>query len=216
MAGVTGAVSPSGQLNPGNLSISGQRESANSFLVNGSDVQERMNGGTSIVPNLDSIDQFRVLTSNFDPAVRQLQRRHRQRRSRSRAATRSTAARSSSSATRRSTRGTTFRRSAPSSSRSSPAARSAARSRRAGCSSSATIRARARRRASRPGRFRCRRCRARAAIFCDAAEYADRNRERLRTGRACCRSGSATPCRRASRTTRRLHDRPRSACFRTR
>ncbi|HEX4348092.1 MAG TPA: TonB-dependent receptor [Vicinamibacterales bacterium] len=67
MAGVTGAVAPSGQLNPGNLSISGQRESANSFLVNGSDVQERMNGGTSIVPNLDSIDQFRVLTSNFDP-----------------------------------------------------------------------------------------------------------------------------------------------------
>ena len=67
MAGVTGAVAPSGQLNPGNLSISGQRESANSFLVNGSDVQERMNGGTSIVPNLDSVDQFRVLTSNFDP-----------------------------------------------------------------------------------------------------------------------------------------------------
>src|SRR4029077_16622188 len=67
MAGVTGAVAPSCQLNPGNLSISGQRESANSFLVNGSDVQERMNGGTSIVPNLDSVDQFRVLTSNFDP-----------------------------------------------------------------------------------------------------------------------------------------------------
>jgi hypothetical protein len=67
MAGVTGAVAPSGQLNPGNLSISGQRESANSFLINGSDVQERMNGGTSIVPNLDSVDQFRVLTSNFDP-----------------------------------------------------------------------------------------------------------------------------------------------------
>jgi hypothetical protein len=67
MAGVTGAVAPSGQLNPGNLSITGQRESANSFLVNGSDVQERMNGGTSIVPNLDSVDQFRVLTSNFDP-----------------------------------------------------------------------------------------------------------------------------------------------------
>ena len=67
MAGVTGAVAPSGQLNPGNLSISGQRESANAFLVNGSDVQERMNGGTSIVPDLDSVDQFRVLTSNFDP-----------------------------------------------------------------------------------------------------------------------------------------------------
>ena len=26
-----------------------------------------MNGGTSIIPNLDSIDEFRVLTNNFDP-----------------------------------------------------------------------------------------------------------------------------------------------------
>jgi len=67
MAGVTGAIDPSGDLNPGNLSIDGQRESANGFLVNGIDVQEHMNGGTSIVPNLDSIDEFRVLTNNFDP-----------------------------------------------------------------------------------------------------------------------------------------------------
>ena len=67
MAGVTGAVSPSGDLNPGNLSIDGQRESANGFMVNGIDVRENMNGGTSIVPNLDAIDEFRVLTNNFDP-----------------------------------------------------------------------------------------------------------------------------------------------------
>ncbi|HVB86667.1 MAG TPA: TonB-dependent receptor [Candidatus Dormibacteraeota bacterium] len=67
MAGVTGTIDPSGDLNPGNLSIDGQRESANGFLVNGIDVQEHMNGGTSIVPNLDSIDEFRVLTNNFDP-----------------------------------------------------------------------------------------------------------------------------------------------------
>ncbi|MGB9468992.1 MAG: carboxypeptidase-like regulatory domain-containing protein [Candidatus Acidiferrum sp.] len=67
MAGVTGSLSPSGDLNPGNLSINGQRESSNGFLVNGIDVQEHMNGGTSVVPNLDSIDQFRVLTNNFDP-----------------------------------------------------------------------------------------------------------------------------------------------------
>jgi hypothetical protein len=26
-----------------------------------------MNGGTSIIPNLDSIEEFRVLTNNFDP-----------------------------------------------------------------------------------------------------------------------------------------------------
>jgi hypothetical protein len=67
MAGVTGAVSPSGDLNPGNLSIDGQRESSNGFMVDGTDVRENMNGGTSIVPNLDAIDEFRVLTNNFDP-----------------------------------------------------------------------------------------------------------------------------------------------------
>jgi Carboxypeptidase regulatory-like domain len=67
MAGVTGGLSPSGDLNPGNLSIDGQRESSNGFLVNGIDVQEHMNGGTSIIANLDSIDEFRVLTNNFDP-----------------------------------------------------------------------------------------------------------------------------------------------------
>ncbi|MGD0443975.1 MAG: carboxypeptidase regulatory-like domain-containing protein [Edaphobacter sp.] len=67
MAGVTGSIDPSGDLNPGNLSINGQRESANGFLVNGIDVQEHMNGGTSIIPDLDSIEQFRVLTTNFDP-----------------------------------------------------------------------------------------------------------------------------------------------------
>jgi hypothetical protein len=44
MAGVTGGISPSGDLNPGNLSINGQRESSNDFMVNGIDVQEHMNG----------------------------------------------------------------------------------------------------------------------------------------------------------------------------
>jgi hypothetical protein len=67
MAGVTGSIDPSGDENPGNLSINGQRESSNGFLVNGIDVQEHMNGGTSIIPNLDSIEEFRVLTNNFDP-----------------------------------------------------------------------------------------------------------------------------------------------------
>src|SRR3984885_9992677 len=67
MAGVTGTINPSGDLNPGDVSIDGQRESSNGFMVNGIDVQEHMNGGTSVIPNLDSIDQFRVLTNNFDP-----------------------------------------------------------------------------------------------------------------------------------------------------
>jgi hypothetical protein len=66
MAGVTVAIAPSGGLNPGNQSISGQREDANGFIVNGGDVKELMNGGTSIVPNLDSIAEFRILTNNFD------------------------------------------------------------------------------------------------------------------------------------------------------
>jgi hypothetical protein len=67
MAGVTGTINPSGDLNPGDVSIDGQRESANGFMMNSIDVQEHMNGGTSVIPNLDSIQQFRVLTNNFDP-----------------------------------------------------------------------------------------------------------------------------------------------------
>ena len=67
MAGVTGTLNPSGDANPGDVSIDGQRESANGFMVNGTDVQEHMNGGTSVIPNLDSIEEFRVLTNNFDP-----------------------------------------------------------------------------------------------------------------------------------------------------
>ena len=65
MSGVT-STPPSGDLNAGNLSISGQRETSNGFRVNGSDVEEDVNMGTAIVPNLDSIEEFRVLTSSFD------------------------------------------------------------------------------------------------------------------------------------------------------
>jgi len=67
MAGVTGTINPSGDLNPGDVSINGQRESSNGFMVNGTDVREHMNGGTSVIPNLDSIQEFRLLTTNFDP-----------------------------------------------------------------------------------------------------------------------------------------------------
>jgi hypothetical protein len=66
MAGASVAIAPSGGLNPGNQSISGQREDANGFLINGGDVKELMNGGTTIIPNLDSIAEFRILTNNFD------------------------------------------------------------------------------------------------------------------------------------------------------
>ena len=59
-------LAPSGDLNPGTLSINGQREYANGFTVNDSDVVERFTMGAAIVPNLDSISEFRVLTGNFD------------------------------------------------------------------------------------------------------------------------------------------------------
>jgi hypothetical protein len=59
-------LNPSGTLNPGNLSVNGQRETANYFSVNGSDVEEDVNAGTAVIPNLDSIAEFRIITSNFD------------------------------------------------------------------------------------------------------------------------------------------------------
>jgi hypothetical protein len=57
---------PSGTLNPGTISVNGQREFANYFSVNGSDAEEDVNAGTAIIPNLDAIAEFRIITSNFD------------------------------------------------------------------------------------------------------------------------------------------------------
>jgi hypothetical protein len=65
MSGCT-STAPSGDLNAGNLSVSGQRETNNGFVVNGSNVEEDFSMGTALIPNLDSIEEFRVLTSNFD------------------------------------------------------------------------------------------------------------------------------------------------------
>jgi hypothetical protein len=59
-------LAPSGTLNPGTISVNGQREFANYFSVNGSDVEEDVNAGTAIIPNLDAIAEFRIITSNFD------------------------------------------------------------------------------------------------------------------------------------------------------
>ncbi len=56
----------SGSLNPGNISVNGQRETANAFLVNGGDVSEGRNLGAGMVPNLDSIEEFRLITNSFD------------------------------------------------------------------------------------------------------------------------------------------------------
>jgi len=65
MSGCT-TTPPSGDLNPGDVSVSGQRETANGFAVNGSSVEEDFNNIASVVPNLDSIAAFSVLTSSFD------------------------------------------------------------------------------------------------------------------------------------------------------
>src|SRR6266404_2478777 len=56
----------SGGLNAGNISVNGQRETANAFLVNGGDVSEGRNLGAGLVPNLDSIEEFRLITNSFD------------------------------------------------------------------------------------------------------------------------------------------------------
>lgn len=64
--GSYGAVAVSGGLNPGLFSVNGQRESANGFILNGANVQEGVAEGAAIIPNLDSIAEFRVLTSNLD------------------------------------------------------------------------------------------------------------------------------------------------------
>src|SRR5579864_4909766 len=56
----------SGDLNSGALSVNGQREAANGFILNGINVQEMGYSGAGAIPNLDSIEEFRILTNNFD------------------------------------------------------------------------------------------------------------------------------------------------------
>ncbi len=56
----------SGDLSAGALSVNGQREAANGYILNGVTVQETGFSGAGAVPNLDSIAEFRILTNNFD------------------------------------------------------------------------------------------------------------------------------------------------------
>lgn len=60
------AINPSGGDSAGQYSISGQRESANGFVLNGANVVEAIAGAAAVVPNLDSIGEFRILTTNSD------------------------------------------------------------------------------------------------------------------------------------------------------
>jgi len=56
----------SGNLDSGALSVNGQRESANGFILNGVSVQEMGYSGAGAIPNLDSIEEYRILTNNYD------------------------------------------------------------------------------------------------------------------------------------------------------
>ncbi len=56
----------SGNLSAGILSVNGAREDANAYLVNGADVEENRNNGAAVIPSLDSIQEFRVITDTFD------------------------------------------------------------------------------------------------------------------------------------------------------
>ena len=53
-------------VNAGYFSVNGNREAANSFLINGGDVEEGRLNGAEVVPTLDSLQEFRLLTNSFD------------------------------------------------------------------------------------------------------------------------------------------------------
>ena len=61
-----GTVPAAGQANTGQFSIHGQRESDNAYNLNGASVQETIGQQAGIIPNLDSIAEFRILSSNVD------------------------------------------------------------------------------------------------------------------------------------------------------
>ncbi len=56
----------SGDLNSGNQSVNGGREASNGYMINGADANEGVFNGAAIIPNLDSISEFRIITNNFD------------------------------------------------------------------------------------------------------------------------------------------------------
>jgi hypothetical protein len=61
-----GGSSVSGDLSNGTQSVNGGRATANGFMVNGADAEEGVLMGAAMIPNLDSIAQFRIITNNFN------------------------------------------------------------------------------------------------------------------------------------------------------
>src|SRR5258708_33043071 len=61
-----GTVPAGGATNTGQFSINRPREDAHGVCLNGANVQEGIGQHEGIIPNLDSIAEFRILTSNAD------------------------------------------------------------------------------------------------------------------------------------------------------
>jgi len=68
LLGLQTGVAPAGTRGegPGTISVNGQRENSNGFLVNGGDVSGAANFEAGVQPNLDSIEEFRLITNSFD------------------------------------------------------------------------------------------------------------------------------------------------------
>ena len=61
-----GASTISGDQSNGTQSVNGGRVEANGFMINGADAEEGVHNGAAMIPNIDSIAQFRIITNNFD------------------------------------------------------------------------------------------------------------------------------------------------------
>jgi len=61
-----GASALSGDQTNGSQSVNGGRLSSNGFMVNGATAEEGGHNGAALLPNLDSIAEFRIITANSD------------------------------------------------------------------------------------------------------------------------------------------------------
>jgi hypothetical protein len=50
----------------GNISINGHSEESNGYQVNGGDVEQVRINGAAVIPNMDSIAEFKIITNNVD------------------------------------------------------------------------------------------------------------------------------------------------------
>ena len=66
LIGLQPGVAPGGSGEGASVSISGQRETSNGFMINGGNAEDKQSNGPAITPNLDSLAEFRVLTNNAD------------------------------------------------------------------------------------------------------------------------------------------------------